>query len=542
MSKKKLDLKISKVTVFQKSAQIKMERKIYCEKGLNELNISHLSKFLKKDSVRIKGKGQGRIENIIVEQKFSEEFITAQLNDLKDELENHKKQRSIVENELENLKYFKKIKETAFDRFANEFPKYYSLNKIEVENIDNLDSYLMEEIRNLTLEIIAVDLKLKDFDKKIEKIQNEINQIIYHDENELESFYNIELVLNAEESGEFFIELIYMVDNSWWEPFYDIVIRSNNLIELDLIANVFNQTLMNWNDIELEISTATTSPVKLEIPQPYNIDELKYRPHYIQTATREGEIPLGAAAPAPPSPKVALKPSTSLELERIAKEPKEELPELGKIESNVSANFGVQTYSLKAKFDIPSDKNPKPVPLMKLELESIKEFFWSVVSPDRVLCNNKVKNKNVLILPGKAKIYMENEFIGETFFETIAPYEEFKIGERISYDIKVKKELKSKEKQKEGIKAKRTSYYKYEISIENLSGVQEELILYDRIPYSVSEKIKVRIISISDEPVENNMNVLKFVIPLKDVKDKKIIKYEYEVTAEKDVEITPPIP
>ena len=62
------------------------------------------------------------------------------------------------------------------------------------------------------------------------------------------------------------------------------------------------------------------------------------------------------------------------------------------------------------------------------------------------------------------------------------------------------------------------------------------------IPHSVSERIKVKLGEFSDEPASNVMNVLKYVIDMSAVKEKKSITYDYEVVYEKDVQISPPLP
>ena len=148
-----------------------------------------------------------------------------------------------------------------------------------------------------------------------------------------------------------------------------------------------------------------------------------------------------------------------------------------------------------------------------------------------------------MILPGNAKVYVGDEFIGETYLDLISPNEEFKLGERVTYDVKVEKKLKDKKKEKEGaLKGKRSVSYSYEIKIENLNKVTEELIIYDRIPHSVSERIKVKLGEFSDEPASNVMNVLKYVVDMGTVKEKKSITYDYEVVYEKSVNISPPLP
>lgn len=220
-----------------------------------------------------------------------------------------------------------------------------------------------------------------------------------------------------------------------------------------------------------------------------------------------------------------------------------ERPILQSIQADINSNLGVQVYNLPTRFTIPSNRDPKPIHLLKEELPSILQYFWSCSSPNRVLVNNKIRNRDHLILPGDAKIYVNDEFIGTCELGLIAPNQEFKLGERITYDIRIKKLMKAKKKEKEGVfKGKNAMTYEYSIEIENLKNVNDELIMYERIPHSVSEKIKVKFLEISETPSTNLLNVLKWVIKMDKVQRKKIIKYSYQVISDKDISIVPPLP
>ena len=118
------------------------------------------------------------------------------------------------------------------------------------------------------------------------------------------------------------------------------------------------------------------------------------------------------------------------------------------------------------------------------------------------------------------------------------------MGERVSYDIRIKKIMKEKSKQKEGVlKGKKAVSYKYDIEIENLNGAKEQLILYERLPHSISERIKVKLGDFSDKYVRNVMNVFKFVVDLDKINGKKkVITYNYDVIYDKDVNVYPTLP
>jgi hypothetical protein len=122
----------------------------------------------------------------------------------------------------------------------------------------------------------------------------------------------------------------------------------------------------------------------------------------------------------------------------------------------------------------------------------------------------------------------------------VAPNEEFKIGSRASFDVKVTKKLVDRSKEKKLVKNKYTQSYNYTIEIKNLGKVQGLLKVYDRIPHSNSEKIKVIPEYPDQAPNKDQMGILKWKIELKDVDSKKI-RYNYDVEWDKEIQITPPL-
>ncbi|MHA1792095.1 MAG: mucoidy inhibitor MuiA family protein [Promethearchaeota archaeon] len=534
-----MTFKLDTVIVFQSSASLKMIGNIKCDAGENKIKVGKLPSNLDKDSLRVKGTGPGKIANIIIEKKFTEHVNKEEIAKLMEELQEFEIKERRLKDSKENIKIMKENEITAMNSFSNEFSKYYSLGKINIDQIKKLSELFDTRLDELSTKILDINIQLEDIKRVINKLKNEIKFLNRNKNIPATSYNEIIIVLDARESGEFKLELNYTIPDASWEPFYDIII-GNEDVEIDLMANVYNNSELDWNDVNITISTASTKPVKIQKPSPFEIDEFVQvsRPTMLKASHLEmararlsgKKLVMNALPPAPPPAPMAME-------EPIIEE------EIEKVSADISSNLGVQVYKINTRFTIPSDKNPKPIPLHHEKLESNIEYFWSTLEPSRVLCNNKVKNKEHLFLPGKAKVYVNDEYIGETYLDLIAPNEEFKIGERVSYDIKITKSLKKKRKQKEGaLKGKRSISYKYEIKIENLNKVKDKLILYDRIPYSISERIKVKIISFSDEPKENVLNVIKFELDMGEIKEEKTIMYEYEVIYEKDVMITPPLP
>jgi uncharacterized protein (TIGR02231 family) len=499
-----------------------------------------------KDSIRVRGTGPGKILNINILKKFAEVDNREKVKELQEKIDSLQDELNSWKDTLAATKNQQEKSTTAQQSFASEFPKWFSLGKIQLTAIKELKAHFETEIIGLAEKIRELTKKIKLQEKKIQVLTNKLYQVKSSGTQESDSFYELEIILAGEMKADFDLEIDYMVHGAYWIPLYDILIFEEK-VEIYLKANLYNETEVDWKEVTLDISTANIRPVKMEKPTPYNIDHTHSITRYGSGKKRKGGRMGRKNAPMKQMvySKMDSFAQTNVMEEMIAQESFEPDPS-PKIESNeadVSDNLGVQVYNLKTMFTIESSQEPKPIQLLREELPAIKQYYWTCITPGRVLVNNKIKNRDHLILPGDAKIYVKGEFIGSTELDLIAPHQEFKIGERVTYDVKVKKEMKAKKKVKEGaFKGKNATTYEYNIEIENLNKASEELIMYERIPHSISEKIKVKLLDISEDPATNVINVMKFVLKMDKIPSKKVIKYSYQVISEKDIYINPPLP
>ena len=135
-------------------------------------------------------------------------------------------------------------------------------------------------------------------------------------------------------------------------------------------------------------------------------------------------------------------------------------------------------------------------------------------------------------------MYYLEEFLGETSIPVIAPKEQFKLGTRVSYDLKIEKKLVDRSKLKKAVKGKLKNNYEYKIMIKNLNDVEEELTVYDKIPHSNSEHIKVVVEEMKPDTKKQELGVLKWKFKMKGLKE-KLINYKYFVEYKKGITITP---
>ncbi len=535
-----LESSIKSVIVYQKGAQITETGTINLIKGEQIITITELPDSLDKESMRVKGVGKGKIINILVEFNSKKEYRKEEHEKLQKERERTQKEIKKEEQKVSRItEQIAKLKSTE-DKFYSIWPKAYAYGEAKLANFIEFNEKISENIKKKTNLIDSLEENIRELRRKLQVTRNKMSKL--GPVEEIHNFYEIKLNLNVIEDGEFIIEIRYTMTQAWWIPHYDISLRNNNA-RLTMYANVYNRTGLDFENVDVEISTASLKPISLVRPNPMILQE--YVPH-VYKAKKEMRAYSGKgflkSAPSPKLEEKKLDLLMDFDEEEEAFIPEEEpMPEIEETYAEVAENIGVQSFKIPDKLTIPSDKNPHPVNLTVIELETEKKYFWSSAASDNVIIRDKFINGDLLLLAGNVKIYYLDEFLGETTNTIIAPKEEFKLGTRVSYDLKVDKKLIDRSKDKKVIKGKIKNNYEYKISIKNLNNVAEDLTIFDRIPHSSSENIKVEIETIIPKPDKKELGVLKWKFNLKGIEEKSI-QYKYFVEYKKGMSITPSLP
>ncbi|MCF2139940.1 MAG: mucoidy inhibitor MuiA family protein [Candidatus Lokiarchaeota archaeon] len=539
-----LNTHIEKVFVYQQGARIVRVGKCNLSKGSHKILLKKMTKFLDKNSVRIKGTGNGKILNIGIEKHTSPISKNEEIANIRQKIKEVKKKHHEIEfllefmdESTENLRNFGK-------EFYSRAPIYLIRDKMDFNKISDTDNFITKEIQQKIKEKQNAEEKKRELTEELNRLQRELQ--LLSRTSSFEEYWEIIISLDVVKDGEFIFEIQFQVNKASWIPFYDINLLENQA-EIKLMANVFNYMEESWENVHLEISSANLRPVKIIEPHPYIIRELKPEPIVKPRPARSGlkymkkraMAPLPEAAPE----EEALGAGTDrFALDMIKEKP---APKLEEVHAEISENLGVQSYLIPEKVSIRSDKQPHPIILSVFSLNTKKGYFWSSAAPDLLVIKDTISNGEQLILPGKAKVYEQNEFISEISLPLIAPFETIDIGTRKSHDLRIDKKLVNRQSAKEGIlKGKVAKFYEYEIKIKIFRHRSNILKIMDRIPHSDSEKIKIGKINFSEPPKKQELGVITWEIDMEKLKnqEEKIIKYSFEVTWEKDIKITPPLP
>ncbi len=119
----------------------------------------------------------------------------------------------------------------------------------------------------------------------------------------------------------------------------------------------------------------------------------------------------------------------------------------------------------------------------------------------------------------------------------MAPAQEFKLFLGPDEQVRVEREMTSREVEKNLMGNVRRHHYAYVIKLENLKTFPVRLTILDQIPVSRHETIKVKLRETNPAPQTNDMGELRWELVLRP-QSKSELRFEYSIEAPRDARVT----
>ncbi len=246
-TKKNIDSKIEKVTVFLEGAQVQRSAKTNLTPGKYELVFTNISPAIDKQSIQVKADGNVTVLSVIHQQNFLKE-----------------------QQKQEEIKVIETQKEMQVEKIA------LQRNILNVYKQEETMLVKNQQIGGANNGLKAVDLKeAADFqrsrltevyqkqmetDRAIKKMEIELGkmnkQLIELNQKAETSTSEIHVTVNTKETINSNFTVTYLVKQSGWFPTYDIRVKDiSSPINLQYKANVFQSSGEDWKDVKLFLST-----------------------------------------------------------------------------------------------------------------------------------------------------------------------------------------------------------------------------------------------------------------------------------------------
>lgn len=508
-----LDSTIQSVTVFADRAEVIRAAKVKPTVGLQTYVFEGLPANIEPKSIKVDGKGNAVLKDVKYKTVYYDQIPEEDKKYLYDQKEVLLEKQQEINNHIDNINKEKTFIDNVAKKLSGESE---SLKSIEFEPAkwEKMTDFYRSKITQLDQEFRLVQKDKKELNKKIEKIEFEINLL----GQSRRMRRKVEVVADMQDNNEMLFILSYIVYGPSWQPVYDLRADSQNKkVKVEYQALIKQSTGEKWENVRLKLSTAR--PQLSGIEPELNIWHIDFY------------------RLAPLSPEAERMDENFRSLSR-----KKESPKLkkksglmrGKFDMAIADSFDaeedmvvedadVQTGATSVVFDIPGNNtiltNNEQHKVSIAILDFPAEFEYSAIPKLNQLAYLKAKIKNrsdYPFLAGTSNIFLDNSFVANSAFKLVAPDEEFQASLGVDEGIKVEYKFLKRFQKNEGLINKKIKVvYNYQIIIKNNKKTDAKIIVKDQIPVSGNKEIDVELLN----PIIKDNKTIK-------INDEKTILWE----------------
>ena len=510
---KTIDTRICEVTVYTDRALVTRRGTVALTGNERELALASLPATLETESVRATGAGTVAVRLLGVRSHtvFSSEPVGDRTAELTQQIQELETQKLAIDDKITarriQLQFVKDLSEKSVGFFSSSIAK----QQVGLNETGELLNFLGTNYLKYVTAIGQHERQQHELDNQIQALEQKLEQV--KTPHSQQSF-NIIVAIEPSGSGNFELEVSYVVMRARWTPLYDLRVNTtNNQINLNYLAEVNQNTGEDWTGVALTLSTAKpglgTLPPKLE---PWYIDGLYPGRRRGRSQKTELEQPLSVSSDydvdvndmffegvAGATPDMALAP---IQAETAT--------------AKVSREGGTVSFQVGGNTNIPSDGTPHKVTIFSENYPFKPEYIAVPRLVSFAYLQAVVVNPltGATLLPGKANIFRDNTFVGTVQLENVSPGQEYKVNLGIDERLKIERELVERQVDKKLIGQQRRMSYAYRLNVTNLHQVHVHLTLKEQLPVSRHEQIKVRLTLTNPKIVAGEMGLLEWIMSL----------------------------
>jgi len=499
---KTIDTRICEVTVYTDRALVTRRGTVGLTGNERELAIASIPATLETESVRATGAGTVavRLLGVRSDRVFSSEPVADGIAELTQQIQELESQERAIKDKLVarriQLKFVQDLSEKSVGFFSSSIAK----QQVGLNETGALLNFLGTNYLKYVSAIAQHERQQRKLDNQIRALKDKLQQV--RTSHSQQSF-NIIVAIEPSGSGNFELQLSYVVKRASWTPLYDLRVNTtNNQINLHYLADVKQNTGEDWTGVALTLSTAKPGLGSLP-PQ--------LKPWYIEIFELKEPAGRGSSE------------DEFLDLEGFFGEgyAGNSFSEVRHIEAEiataqVSREGGTVSFQIGGNTNIPSDSSRQKVTVFSENYPSKPEYIAVPHLVSFAYLQAVVVNPltGATLLPGKANIFRDNTFVGTVQLENVSPGQEYKLNLGIDEGLKIERQLVERQVDKKLIGNQRRTSYAYRLSVTNLRQVQVHLTLQEQLPVSRNEQIKVRLTLTNPKIVAGEMGLLEWIMSL----------------------------
>lgn len=530
--------KISKVTVYPGAARVTREMVLDLPVGEHHVVFDAIVPQLDENSLNVEGQGTASVKILGADLRHKHtreeadprvQELTAVIEKLSDQMQMESAAFDILEKEknyLDSVKLFA----------GKQIPKDLVTAMPSVDNIEAVRLYLSESYTKIEQRRETVRVNIRDLQREREVAQRRLNELRSPGSQRQRE---IIVDINCTKAGKLNLEVSYLVYGAQWRSVYDARADYDQAqVTLTAFGSIKQTTGEDWEGVELALSTARPTvggrmpDVSSWILRPYEpaprgkmpANRMLMSPEAMMEAGMTGENSVATMAQAMP---VEGMQDATLEYAQAQ-------------QSGVSI-----VYKVNRPATVKSDGSENKYPVTSQILKADFEYSgYPRIKPYAYLGSRVTNAPDIQLLAGEINLFLNDDYIGKSSLDNIGPGEEFNLFLGIDENVKVKREQIARKVDDVllgSIKSpNRKTETTYKITVENYKDQEVTFNLFEAIPVSQDERIKVKTYDISPKPQdvdwEDHQGVWRWEMRLAP-KDKKEVLYSFTVDHPRDMNI-----
>ena len=508
--------KISEVTVYSDRAEVVKHLEGNLEAGEHVLSFENLPGSADLSTVRVQGKGEFALIDIRAEAIQTTDTADTRLKDLEDKKEELAKQLKELNMSDARINNRKAALEKILTRLTTTTATATAPAEMDTTKWSSYLQFHSEALEKCDKEIFANAQTTLGVQKEINRIVREIENMNV----QRVKYRNVAKVkIEVKKSGRIQLDLSYIVIGPSWRPSYDV--RANTTqgnLELTYNAEIRQSTGEDWKGVALKLSTAQPG---------IGGREPSLSPWFINK--QEAVVAMGAAAPMAKG-LLRGRQDQMMNAYTAADESGKDLSEMSVAGASVVTGATAETFIIDRVSDVLSDNKVAKVNITQQNFPTVYRYSSVPKLSPHVYLKAKAKNKSdFTLLPGQTSVFLDGAFVANASLDLVPAGQEFWTYLGVDSSVKVERKELGRREETSGIFGKKTvrTIYDNVFKIKNSKSTAIELVVWDQIPISDHEDIKV----VLEEPkYEKDSENLK-------MSDGKLLEWRFNLKADEKKDV-----
>lgn len=479
---KKAEATLTEATVYLNRAHLVSEASIPIEAGKTELIVEKLPSGILPASIQVSGKGGYTILGVNFEENYQEPLKKSkELLKLEDSLR-------FYEFQLSSFRDFDAVMKKEEDMLVANQAIGGNEQALDADDLEYFANFYRKRLLDIRFQVLKNNRDIRDMTENVNRIKMQINEI----GNQERPASRIKVHLSSDKRQNAKLELSYIVLNAGWYPVYDFRVKEvGEQVDVSYKAMVFQQTGIDWENVKVTLSTSNPSisgikpdlsPWYLSIYQ----ERTRIRANY-KAGNGKSEKTLGA-------PMMDISYAYSMS----------DFTEVAETSVSVVFNIGIP-------YTIPDSPKGRMIDIQNLSLPAdYRHFAVPKLSPSAYLVAlvNDYEDKN--LLSGKANVYFQGAYVGETFLDMSTTEDTLEISLGVDNNVVVERSTIKEFRSKKLLGFNKKEEFAYRIRIRNTKSKSIDITVQDQFPLSQDKQIKIETVETSGASLDEVSGMLEW--------------------------------